>query len=105
LRGIRLKGSGFFSSFFAVKGFNAKDIDKEMFAVYGGKFLLRKAVYKWLQKFSPGRLNVAYDAQPGHPVEIATEATVLQVEELMEGDRLCSNCTRVFPWFNIQHDA
>jgi hypothetical protein len=34
------------------KGLNAKDIHKEMFPVYGGKCFSRKAVHKWVEKFS-----------------------------------------------------
>jgi hypothetical protein len=30
------------------KGLNAKDIHKEMFLVYGGKCLSRKAVHNWV---------------------------------------------------------
>jgi hypothetical protein len=33
------------------KGLNAKDIHKEMFPVYGGKCLSRKAVQPWWQTF------------------------------------------------------
>jgi hypothetical protein len=44
------------------KGLNAKDIRKKMFSVYGGKFLLRKAVHNWIDKFSHGRSKVADDA-------------------------------------------
>jgi hypothetical protein len=33
-----------------VKGLNAKDIHKEIFPVYGGKCLSRKAVDDWVQK-------------------------------------------------------
>jgi hypothetical protein len=36
-----------------------------------------------VEKFSHGHLKVADDAQPGHPVENATEETVQQVEELI----------------------
>jgi hypothetical protein len=32
-----------------VKGLNARDIHKEMFAVYSGKSLLRKAVHNWVR--------------------------------------------------------
>jgi hypothetical protein len=35
-------------------------------------------------------LKVADDAQPGRPVEIVTEATVQQVEELIGADRKIS---------------
>jgi hypothetical protein len=31
---------------------NAEDIHKEMFPAYGGKCLWRKAVHKWVEKFS-----------------------------------------------------
>jgi hypothetical protein len=47
------------------KGLNAKDITKEMFPVYGGKCLSRKAVYNWVYKFSQGHTKVADDARPG----------------------------------------
>jgi hypothetical protein len=33
------------------KGLNAKDIHKEMFPVYGGKCLSRKAVHIWVKEF------------------------------------------------------
>jgi hypothetical protein len=34
---------------------DAKDIHKEMFPVYDGKCLSRKAVHNWVEKFSQGR--------------------------------------------------
>jgi hypothetical protein len=36
------------------KGLNAKDVHKEMFRVYGGKYLSRKTVHNWVEK--PGKL-------------------------------------------------
>jgi hypothetical protein len=33
------------------KGLNAKDVHKEMFRVYGGKCLSRKAVHNCVEKF------------------------------------------------------
>jgi hypothetical protein len=73
--------------FLVAKGLNSKDIHEEVFPVYGGKCLLCKAVHNWVDKFSQGCLKVTDDAQPGRPVEIATEATVWWVEELVHGDR------------------
>jgi transposase len=73
--------------FLWAKGLNATDIHKEIFPVYCGKCLSRKAVNNWVEKFSPGSLKVADDARPGRPVEIATEATVQWVEELIRADR------------------
>jgi hypothetical protein len=32
------------------KGLNAKDIHKEVFPIYGGKCMLRKAVHNWVEK-------------------------------------------------------
>jgi hypothetical protein len=58
-----------------------------MFPVYGGKRLSHKAVHNWVEKFSQGCLKVTDDARPGHPVEIATEATMQQVKELIRADR------------------
>jgi transposase len=69
------------------EGLNAKDIHKEMFPVYGGKYLSRKAAHNWVEKVSQGRSKVADDARPGRPVEVATEATVQLVEELIRADR------------------
>jgi hypothetical protein len=50
--------------FYEKKERNAKDIYKEMFLVYGGKCLSRKAVHNWVDKFSQGP-KVADDARPG----------------------------------------
>jgi hypothetical protein len=47
--------------FLWAKGLNAKDIHKDMFPDYGGKCLLHRAVPNWVEKFSQGRLKVAYD--------------------------------------------
>jgi hypothetical protein len=58
-----------------------------MFPAYGGKCLSHRVVHNWVKKFSQGRLKVADDAQPGCPVEMATEATVLRVKELIRADR------------------
>jgi hypothetical protein len=50
------------------KVLNAKDIHKELFPVYGGKCLSRKAVRNWVEKFSQGRSKVADDVRPGAEV-------------------------------------
>jgi hypothetical protein len=42
----------FVVGFLWAKGLNAKDINKEMFHVYGGKCLWHKAVHNWVEKFS-----------------------------------------------------
>jgi hypothetical protein len=41
--------------FWWAKEVTAKDINKGMSPVYGGQYLLRKAVHKWIGKFSQGR--------------------------------------------------
>jgi transposase len=69
------------------KEFNAKDILKEAFPVYGGKCLSRKAAHNWVEKFSQGHSKVADDIRSGRPVEMTTEATVQRVEELVRADR------------------
>jgi hypothetical protein len=56
------------------KGLDAKVIYKEMFPISGGKCLSHKVIHNWVEKFSQGRLKVADDVGPGHPVDIATEA-------------------------------
>jgi hypothetical protein len=45
--------------FLWAEGLNAKDNHKEMFRVYGGKRLSRKAVHDWIEKFFQGRSKVA----------------------------------------------
>jgi hypothetical protein len=47
--------------FLWAKRLSAEDVDKEMFPVYGEKCLSRKAVHKWVEKFSEGRSKVADD--------------------------------------------
>jgi transposase len=71
-----------------VEGLNAKEIHKEMFPFYGGKCLSYKAVRNCIEKFSQGRSKVVDDARPGRPVEIATEATVQWVEELIQAYKM-----------------
>jgi hypothetical protein len=46
-------------SFLWEEGLNAKDIHKEMLAVYGGKCLSLKAVHNNVEKFTQERSNVA----------------------------------------------
>jgi hypothetical protein len=70
-----------------VKGLDAKKIHNEIFPSYSGKWLSRKAVHNWVEKFSQGRSKVADDARPHHPVEIVTEATVQRAEQLIWADR------------------
>jgi hypothetical protein len=69
--------------FLWAKGLDAKDIHKEIFSLYGGNSLSRKAVHNWVEKFSQGRSKVAAVAQPIRPVEAVTEAIVQWVEELI----------------------
>jgi hypothetical protein len=58
-----------------------------MFPVYGGKCLSCKVIHNWVEQFSQEHLKVVDDARPGSPVEIVKEATVQQVEELVQADR------------------
>jgi hypothetical protein len=44
-------------------------------------------VHNWIEKFSQGRSKIADDSRSVRPVEIATEATVQLVEELIREDR------------------
>jgi hypothetical protein len=93
------------------KGLNAKDVLKEMFPVYGGKYLSCKAVHNWVGKFSQGRSKFIDDARPNRPVEIATEATVQRVEELIRADKMIAmdsvttavGCSHGLG-YNIMHD-
>jgi hypothetical protein len=63
--------------FLWVNGLNAKDIHKEMFCVYGGKCLSRKAFHNWHEKLSQGRSNVADDDRPDAEVTEATLKSLL----------------------------
>jgi hypothetical protein len=64
------------------KGHSAEDIHKEMFPVYGGKCLSRKAVHNWVEKFSQGFPKIADDARTVRPVEIAEKTIVQRVKDL-----------------------
>jgi transposase len=61
--------------FLCAKGLNAKEINKEIYHVYGGKCLSRIEVHNWIEKFSQARSKFADDAWPGRPVKIAAEAS------------------------------
>jgi hypothetical protein len=67
----------FCCAFSVSKGLNAKDIHKEMFPVYGGKSLSRKAVHNWVEKFSQGRSKVADDDRAGAEVAETTVKRLL----------------------------
>jgi hypothetical protein len=51
------------------------------------KCLSRKAVHNLVEKFSERHSIVVDDDPPGHPVEIAREATMQRMEELIRTDR------------------
>jgi hypothetical protein len=76
--GVYYPRTRFCYTFFVGKRTQCKDIHKEMFPVYGGKCLSRKAVHNWVEKFSQGRLKVADDAQPGHPGAEVAETRVIR---------------------------
>jgi hypothetical protein len=56
---------------------DAKDIYKEMFRVYGGKCLSRKAVHNWVEIFSQGHSKVADGGRPGAELAGITVKRVL----------------------------
>jgi hypothetical protein len=72
--------------FLWTKEFTAKDVNTEIFSVYVGKCLSRKMSHNWVEKLSRTS-KVAYDARQGRSVEIATEATMQRVEDLIGADR------------------
>jgi hypothetical protein len=53
--------------FLWAKGLSAKDIYKEMFCVYGAKYLSCKAFHNWVGKFSQRCSKAADDARPSRP--------------------------------------
>jgi hypothetical protein len=63
--------------FLWAKGLKAKDIYKEMFPVYGGKCLSRKAVHNWIEKFSQAYSKIADDAGPSAEVAEGTVRKLL----------------------------
>ena len=94
--------------FLGAKGLPAENIHKEMLTVYADKCLSRKAVHSWVEKFSQGRSKIVDEIRSGRPVEIATEASVQRVKEMIRADRRvtidCSICNRVLTWYGIVHD-
>ena len=73
--------------FLGAKGLPAKNIHKEMLPVYADKCLPRKTVYSWVKMFLQGRSKIVDEVRSGRPVEIATDASVQRVEEMIRGDR------------------
>jgi hypothetical protein len=73
--------AAFCCAYLWAKGLNAEDIHKEMFPVYSGKCLSRKAVHNWVKKLSQGCLKVADDARPGAEVAETTikKTSILRV--------------------------
>jgi hypothetical protein len=63
--------------FLYIKGLNAQDIHKEIFPVYGGKCLLRKAFHNWVEKFSHRRSKIADDERLHVEVAETTDKRLL----------------------------
>ena len=76
--------------FLWAKGRPSKDIHKEMLSVYGERCLSHKAVRNWVEKFNKGRSHLEDDERAGRPVEIATDAAVNQVDDLIKSNRRLS---------------
>ena len=72
--------------FLWAKGMESKNIHKEMLPIYGEKCLSRQAVYNWVQKFSKRRTHIEDEHRVGRAMEIATEANVERVEDLLRAD-------------------
>jgi hypothetical protein len=81
--------------FLWAKWLNAKDIQKEMFPVYGGKCLSHKPFNNWLEEFSQGRLKAADDAQPSRPVAQVVDTTVKRLPMLQVSTHWQSDGTSV----------
>jgi hypothetical protein len=76
--GVLLKSSLLLSVFFLwTKGLNIKDTHKEMFPIYDGKCLPRKAVHNWVEKFTQGLSKDADGAGPGAEVVETTVQRLL----------------------------
>jgi hypothetical protein len=73
--------------FLWAKGLNAKDIHKEMFPVYGGKCLSRRAVNNWVDKFSQGRSKVTDDVRPD--AEVDETSVSMLMEDMSRNTRKC----------------
>jgi hypothetical protein len=58
--------------FLLAKGLIALDMHKEIFPVYCGKCLSRKAVHSWVEKFSQGHSKITDDAGPSMEVAETT---------------------------------
>jgi hypothetical protein len=84
--------------FLWAKGLITNNIHKEMFPVYVGKCLSRKAIHILVEKFYQGRLKVADDARGGAKV---AETTVKRLVYCGFG-RACKAMRQVYQcWWRI----
>jgi hypothetical protein len=68
-----------------------------------------KVVHDWVEKFSQGRFESSRWCPTRSPCRDCDRSSCaaggIVDSSWQEGnDRQCSNCTKVFPWFSIQHD-
>jgi hypothetical protein len=94
--------------FFWAKGLNEKDIHKEMLPVYDGKCLSWKAIHNWVKKIISRTFKShrwCPTMSPCWECDRSNCAAGGRFDSISQEDnyRQCSNCTRVFPWFSIQH--
>jgi hypothetical protein len=77
LEGILPKSSFLLCISLRARELTAKDIHREIYLIYGGKCLSRKAVHNWVEKFSQGCSKVADNARPGAEVSEVTVKRLL----------------------------
>jgi hypothetical protein len=77
LEAVLPKNNVLLCAFLWGKELNVKDIQKEIFPIYGGKCLSRKAVHNWVKKFSQGHSKVADDVRPSTKVVETTAKRLL----------------------------
>lgn len=69
------------------KGLLAKNSQKKMLPVYNENYLSCQVVYNCVQKYFEGCSNVVDEERNDRLVQIATEETVLKVEEMITVDK------------------
>jgi hypothetical protein len=73
------------------KGLTGKDVHKEMFPLYSGEYLSRKAVHNWIEKVSQGHSKVTDDTRPGAEVAETTAKILLFCRFQITGKAKCIN--------------
>jgi len=74
-------------TFLVKHGKSGNEIREMLVQVYGGNAMKKRAVYKWVKRFSEGRESVTDEARSERPATSRTEENVTKIHQIVRENR------------------